>query len=100
MNDCGPALCSWSAKRVDTVSPVESRRVAVTVAGALRVYEIVATSSTPSPFGLITCGDAVTFVIRSGGALPPSVPTTGRTPVPAEIVQKYFPRAYARASHA
>ena len=93
VNDCGPALWSSSAKRVETVTPVASRRVAVTVAGTLSVYETVATSSTPSPLGLMTGGWTVTPVSFKAGGFPPIVPVAGRTVVPAEIAQKYLPRA-------
>ena len=71
----------------------------MTVAGTLSVYETVATSSTPSPLGLMTGGWTVTPVSFKAGGFPPIVPVAGRTVVPAEIAQKYLPRARADASH-
>jgi hypothetical protein len=61
--------------------------VAVTVAGAVSVYEILLESVCPSPFGVIVRGSAVADVIASETGFAPIVPLAGRTLSPAEIVQ-------------
>src|SRR2546430_14726746 len=78
--------------------PPGARSVAVTLAGALSVYEIWLESVCPSPFGVIVRGTAVADLMVSGTGFPPIVPVAGRTLSPAPIVQRYSPGSAVAAS--
>ena len=76
-----------SEKRSDSWLPSGARSEAVTVAGALSVYEIWLESVFPSPFGVIVRGVAARAVILKGTGFAPTFPVAGRTASPAPIVQ-------------
>src|SRR3954454_22315732 len=91
VNDCFPGSCRC-VNSVATSAPPALRRVAVTVAAAVRLYEMRVVC-------VIVRGVAASDLIASATGVVPTKPVAGRTSGPAEIVHVYDDCGAVDASH-
>src|SRR3954447_17267553 len=91
VNDCFPGSCRC-VYSVATSAPPALRRVAVTVAAAVRLYEMRVVC-------VIVRGVAASDLIASATGVVPTKPVAGRTSGPGEIVHVYDDCGAVDASH-